>query len=118
MFLFPLDLRVYLVSGYTDMRKSINGLSIMVESVFEMDPFSGYLFVFCNRRRNMVKVLYWDRNGFCLWCKRLERDRFMWPVEGTGGVIEIEGRELMWLIEGLDIGVVSGHEEVVYSVLS
>ena len=118
MFMFPLHLRVYLAPGYTDMRKSINGLSIMVESVLERDPFSGYLFVFCNRRRNMVKILYWDRNGFCLWCKRLERDRFRWPAAGVGGVIEIEGRELVWLVEGLDIGVVSGHGRVVYSVLS
>ncbi len=65
MFL-PLHTRIYLAVGSTDMRKAINGLSILVEDQMDLDPFSGHLFVFCNRRRNMVKILYWDRNGFCL----------------------------------------------------
>ena len=63
--------RVYLAVGITDMRKAINGLSIMVEQHLSKDPFSGDLFVFCNRRQNMIKILYWDKNGFCLWHKRL-----------------------------------------------
>lgn len=71
--------RVYLSVGSTDMRKQINGLSIQVEQTMELDPFSGSVFVFCNRRRSIVKALYWDRNGFCLWQKRLGRDRFRWP---------------------------------------
>ncbi len=63
--------QVYLALGSTDMRKSINGLSILVQEHLEMNPLSGHLFVFCNRSRNMVKVLYWDRNGFCLWYNQL-----------------------------------------------
>jgi transposase len=79
MFL-PLQTKVYLAVGSTDMRKSINGLSILVEGYLEMDPFSGYLFAFSNRRRNQIKILYWVRNVFCLWRKRLEKHRFRWPV--------------------------------------
>jgi transposase len=78
MFL-PSHTRLYLALGYTDMRKAINGLSILVEDQLHQDPFSGHLFVFCNRRRNIVKILYWERNGFCLWQKRLEKHFFSWP---------------------------------------
>jgi transposase len=78
MFLTSTALKVYLAPGYTDMRKAINGLSILVEQL-ELDPFSGHLFVFCNRSRKILKILYWDRNGFCLWHKRLEKQRFKWP---------------------------------------
>ncbi len=84
------------------MRKSINGLSILVEEALEMDPFSGYLFAFSNRRRNQIKILYWDRNGFCLWQKRLEKHRFRWPVYPED-MMEIDQRELSRLLEGLDL---------------
>jgi len=60
------ELQVYIALGVTDLRKSINGLSILVDQHFELNPFVGNLFAFCNRRRNLVKILYWDRNGFCL----------------------------------------------------
>ncbi len=109
-------IRVYLAIGNTDMRKAINGLSILVESRFLLDPFSGNLFVFTNRRRNILKVLYWDRNGFCLWQKRLEKHRFRWP-ESCDTVVEIEGRELSWLLEGLDPRSVRGHDRLQFSVL-
>ena len=79
MFVAPVNMRVYLAMGHTDMRKAINGLSVLVESRMQLDPFSGSLFVFTNRRRNILKVLYWHRNGFCLWQKRLEKHRFRWP---------------------------------------
>ena len=85
-------LKVYLAPGYTDMRKAINGLSILVDGL-DLDPFSGHLFVFCNRRQTMLKILYWDRNGFCLWQKRLEKDRFSWP-QSTDRVQEIDHRSL------------------------
>jgi len=99
MFPYLPGLRVYLAVGVTDMRKSINGLSILVQDQLDLDPLSGHLFVFCNRRRDMVKVLYWDRNGFCLWHKRLERERFRWP-ESEEEVLQIDSRELGWLMEG------------------
>lgn len=115
MFL-PLQTKVYLAVGSTDMRKSINGLSILVEEYLELDSFSGHLFAFSNRRRNMIKVLYWDRNGFCLWQKRLEKHLFRWPV-CPEEVMEIDQRELNWLLEGLDIGEIRAHERLSYSTL-
>lgn len=115
MFL-PLQTKVYLAIGITDMRKSINGLSILVENTLEMDPFCGHLFAFCNRRQNMIKVLYWDRNGFCLWHKRLEKHRFKWPAFPED-VMEIDDRELNWLLEGLDIGKIRAHERLNYTTL-
>lgn len=111
-------IRVYLAMGDTDMRKAINGLSILVESRFSLDPFSGHLFVFTNRRRNILKILYWDRNGFALWQKRLEKHRFMWPQVSSGSVVEIEGRELSWLLEGLDPRMLRGHDRLSYTTVS
>ena len=115
MFL-PLQTKVYLAIGITDMRKSINGLSILVENTLEMDPFCGHLFAFCNRRQNMIKILYWDRNGFCLWHKRLEKHRFKWPAFPED-VMEIDDRELNWLLEGLDLGQIRAHEKLDYATL-
>jgi len=109
------NLRVYVATGSTDMRKAINGLSILVESGMELDPFSGHLFVFSNKRRTLIKVLYWDNNGFCLWQKRLERDRFRWP-EATEEVMKISPRELRWLLEGLEVVQGRAHRQVQYSI--
>jgi len=116
MILFPDHTRAYLVMGWTDMRKSINGLSMMVEGRFDLDPFSGHVFVFCNRRRTIIKVLYWHRNGFCLWQKRLEKEKFRWP-ESYEEVMEIGSRRLGWLLDGLEITQVRGHELLHYSTV-
>ena len=109
--------RVYLVMGNTDMRKAIDGLSLIVSRVLDQDPFAGHLFAFSNRRRTMVKILYWDRNGFCLWQKRLERDRFRWP-ENCEGYMVIERRELQWLLEGLTISQRQAHGRLKYRTLA
>jgi transposase len=93
--------RVFLAMGSTDMRKSINGLSVLVEQAMGHDPFTGDLFVFCNRRKNMIKILYWDKNGFALWHKRLEKHRFHWPMRTDEGV-RLGMKELKWLLAGLD----------------
>ena len=108
--------RIYLAVGSTDMRKAINGLSILVQDELDLDPLSGHLFAFCNRRRNMIKILYWDRNGFCLWHKRLEKQYFTWP-ESQQQVLELDARELTWLIEGLDISQLDGHQRLNYSTM-
>lgn len=108
--------RVYLVTGYTDMRKAINGLSIMVQAQLELDPFSGHLFVFCNRSRNIIKILYWDINGFCLWQKRLEKQTFRWP-RSEQEVMDLEPRQLMWLLDGLDPVTVKAHKNLKFSTL-
>jgi len=115
--MFPeAGVRVYLATGVTDMRKSISGLSILVGNHLAMDPFSGHLFVFCNHRRSMIKILYWDRNGFCLWQKRLEKERFPWP-ETTAEVKEIQVRQLRWLLDGLDLNRTKGHRGLNYSII-
>ena len=112
--MIPSATKVYLAIGSTDMRKSINGLSILVQENMELDPFSGHLFGFCNRKRNIIKVLYWDRNGFCLWHKRLEKQRFKWP-SCKEDIKRIEHRELLWLIDGLDVHQQSAHKRLGYS---
>lgn len=90
----------YLACGATDMRKSINGLSAIVESSFRLNPFEGALFVFCNRNRDRLKVLEWDGDGFWLHFKRLERGRFRWPSEGETSTISLSGEELKTLLDG------------------
>ena len=108
----PDQARVYLAVGNTDMRKSINGLSLLVAENFDLDPFSGYLFAFCNRRRDIIKILFWDQNGFCIWHKRLEKDRFCWP-ESELEVINIGSRQMSWLLAGLEID--KAHKKLTYS---
>jgi len=116
MIYLPAPTRVFLAAGNTDMRKAINGLSLLVEGEMELDPFSGHLFVFCNRSRTIVKILYWDRNGFCLWQKRLEKQRFQWP-KNRAEVLEVQARELGFLLEGLDLGSVQPHKSLKYATL-
>jgi transposase len=108
--------KVFLVLGTTDMRKAIDGLSLVVASQLDRDAFSGHLYAFCNRDRTIVKILYWDRNGFCLWQKRLEKHRFCWP-ESRAEVLELGPHELGWLLEGLDPMQVRGHSSLRYSTL-
>jgi transposase len=100
----PVDeVEVYLCRAFVDMRKSINGLSVLVEQALGLDPFSPRLFVFCNRKRDKLKILYWERTGFVLWYKRLEKHRFAWPGEVGEGVVTLTGRELNWLLDGIDV---------------
>ena len=100
---------IYVKPGKTDMRKQINGLSIIVQQELKLDPFSGALFVFCNRRRHLVKVLYWDRSGFCLWMKRLERARFPWPMNRKE-VEQIDVEKFKMLLSGINFW--EAHKEV------
>jgi len=109
------EVKVYVAVGATDMRKSINGLSLLVEEHFQLDLFSGSLFAFCNRSRDRVKILYWDRNGFCLWLKRLEQDTFRWP-ETESEVLEISRPALDWLLHGLDFR--QAHRRLAYGSVS
>jgi transposase len=116
MILAPSNTKVFLAVGNTDMRKAINGLSILVEDKMDLDPFSGHLFAFCNRRRNMIKIVYWDRNGFCLWHKRLEKHRFQWP-ESREQILELDHRQLSWLLDGLEIRQSRAHSRLSYSTV-
>jgi transposase len=112
---FSGHVQVFLAIGATDMRKSINGLSLLVEEQFTLDLFSGSYFVFCNRRRDIVKILYWAENGFCIWMKRLEKDVFRWP-ESEQEVVEVSQTALNWLLQGLDVE--QAHKRLKYSSVS
>ena len=105
--------RIFLRVGKTDMRKSINGLSAMAADELEQNPLSGDLFLFSNRR-NLLKILYWDKNGFCLWQKRLEKHRFPWPKNTNDKIaLEITSKELEWLLKGIDF--FNAHETLFFS---
>jgi transposase len=109
------DVEVYLCRDIVDMRKSINGLSLLVEETLELDPFAPCLFVFCNRKRDKIKLLYWERSGFVLWYKRLEKQRFPWPRrEGEAATVSLTGEELNWLLDGIDIFRIKPHERLEY----
>jgi len=103
---------VYLACGHTDMRKSINGLSALVEGSFKLDPFSDALFVFCNHRRNRVKVLEWDGDGFWLYFKRLERGAFRWPEPGEEATMTLSSEELSTLLNGTKIELKLRRKEI------
>lgn len=107
--------QVFLAAGVTDMRKSINGLSILVEDVLMQNPLSSHLFVFCNRNRDKLKILVWHNNGFWLFYRRLEKQRFCWPLVTESVSLQITSRELSWLLEGLDISQVHAHKPLHYS---
>jgi transposase len=111
------DIQVYLCRDVVDMRKSINGLSILVEQALGLDPFASALFVFCNRKRDKIKILYWERTGFVLWYKRLEKHRFAWPLSGTEEIVLLTGRELNWLLDGVDVFAMQPHEEISFKTV-
>lgn len=106
------NLRIFLRPGITDMRKSINGLSGIVQNELRINPYDQNLFAFGNRKKDLVKILYWDRNGFCLWQKRLEKDRFPWPQDKKQ-VMEITSEQLSWLLNGIDFR--RAHETLYYT---
>jgi len=112
MLIDPLATRVFIRPGYTDMRKASNGLSVLVQDEMANDPFSGFVFLFCNKQRKLLKGLWWDRNGFWLCQKRLEKDRFPWP-ETTDAVQELSSDELRMLLNGIDFW--KAHKPVFYS---
>ena len=102
MLMLPPSVRIYLATQPADMRCAFDGLMARVQYILEADPFSGHLFVFHNKRRDRVKILFWDRSGFCLWYKRLEKGTFKFP-EGHGESLQVEAAELALLLEGIDL---------------
>ena len=94
------NLEILLCTNPTDMRKAINGLCLIVSGTFSQNPSCGTVYVFCNRLRNKLKLLYWDGNGFCLLYKRLEKGRFQLPCQGQ--TLSLAVAELRWLLQGLD----------------
>ena len=100
----PASVRVYLATAPCDMRRSFDGLHALVNAVMQLDAFAGHLFVFANRRRDRVKILYWDRDGFAVWAKRLEEGTYAMPFSESGEVqCEITAAELAALLSGIDL---------------
>jgi transposase len=116
--LWPVEMAVYLHRAPVDFRKQINGLAVLVAESMQLDPFKPALYVFSNGARNRVKVLYWDGQGFCLWLKRLEKHRFVWPLTHEAEVIALNGDQLNWLIGGYDIFRFPPHEALEFSAIT
>jgi len=102
--LLPPNVKVHLALGYIDMRKGIDGLAMLVQGVLRQDPFSGHLFVFRGRTRaNLIKIVFWDSNGLCLFTKRLEHGVFLWPPSiAPGETLSLTSAQLTLLLEGVD----------------
>lgn len=95
--------RVHMAVGMTDMRKGLDGLAMLVQGVLNADPFSGHLFAFRGRKANLIKILFWDGNGLCMFTKRLDQGSFVWPqADDRGGRIVLSVTQLSLLIEGID----------------
>lgn len=109
------SVRIFIRPGVTDMRKQINGLSVLVQEEMHCNPVNGHLYIFCNRNRRRLKILYWDRNGFCLWLKRLEENRFPWPMSEEE-CRELTADELRMLLDGINF--FSAHKNLHFSEVS
>ena len=102
MLTIPASTRIYLASQPVDMRKGFNGLSAVVADLWKKDPYAGHLFVFIGKRKDRVKILFWDQNGFALYYKRLEKGRFQMP-DTTGQHVRLEPAQLSMLLSGIDL---------------
>ena len=97
----PASTKIWLAAGVTDLRKGFDGLAALAEKVLEEDPFSGHLFVFRGRRGDLIKIIWWDTQGACVFSKRLERGRFVWPT-AKDGKVHLSPSLLSMLLEGID----------------
>lgn len=105
---------VFLHRDPVDFRKQIQGLAAIVELEMQQSLNTGALFVFCSKRRDKLKLLYWDQTGFCLWYKRLEQDKFKWPKKHEFNSCQISAEQLHWLLRGLDIERMKGHQPLTF----
>jgi transposase len=101
MIALPVGTHVYLACGPTDMRRGFDGLALMVQEALQQDPHSGAVFAFRGKRGDLIKLLWWDTQGLCLFCKRMEKGRFVWPMAATGSV-SLTSAQLSMLLEGID----------------
>jgi transposase len=111
------DVPVYLHRAPVDFRKQINGLSIIVDNAMAVSIFDVGLFVFCNKKRDKLKVLYWDKTGFCLWHKRLEQDKFMWPRKNENDIIHWNKEQFNWLLRGFNVSQIKEHNPLKYNAI-
>jgi transposase len=103
--------KVYIACGYTDLRRGIDGLAGIVQQQFQLDPFTNTLFLFCGRRKDRIKALYWEGDGFLLLYKRLESGTFQWPRTGEEA-LQLTPQQSHWLMEGLSIEQPKAHRPV------
>ncbi len=101
MITIPAGVKIYLACGATDMRRGFDGLAVMVQEVLAQNPHSGALFAFRGKRGDLIKLLWWDGQGLCLFAKRLEKGRFVWPISATG-TVSMTTAQLAMLLEGID----------------
>lgn len=101
MIALPTNTSIWIAAGVTDMRRGFTGRSAAAQTVLEQNPYSGHVFVFRGRRGDLIKVLWWDGDGLCLFAKRLERGRFVWP-QADKGVVSLSRAQLSMLLEGID----------------
>lgn len=97
------EVTVYLCVAPVDMRKQAASLALLVEQSLGCNVFEPALYVFCNRKRDRVRIVYWERNGLCLWSKRVEKQQFIWPRSVSGDTMAMNGRELNALLDGFDV---------------
>ena len=109
------ELPVYLHRAPVDFRKAVNGLSAIVVNGMKHNVFDPALFVFCNKNRDKLKILYWDKTGFCLWYKCLEKDKFKWPKKHELETICWNKEQLNWLLRGVDVSQIKLHNPLNYS---
>ncbi len=105
---------ILLYRPYVDMRMSVGGLSGIVQNELGRSPFGRTLFVFTNKRRKLIKLFYWDRNGFAIWYKKLEKDLFAWPKDGERVDAAITVDQMKWLLEGVEYWKLKRHEELFF----
>jgi transposase len=97
----PTNARIWIAAGVTDLRRGFTGLSAAVQTVLSQDPFAGHVFVFRGRRGDLIKLLWWDGDGLCLFAKRLEQGKFVWP-KAEAGTVSLTRAQLSMLLEGID----------------
>jgi len=104
-------IKIFIRPGQTDLRKAVNGLSVIVQETMKQDPFSGNVYLFCNREKRLLKAVYWDKTGFWLSQKRLEKEKFPWPQTGEEA-LQLNSEELEMLLRGIDF--FKAHKELHY----
>ena len=106
--------KIFLYRPYADFRKSIDGLCAIIQGEMALSPFSNYIFLFCNKNRSKIKVLYWDKTGFALWYKRLEKEKYRWPKMMEEKNISLTSQQLDWLLDGYDFWKMKPHQKLDY----
>ena len=104
--------KIFLFAPFVDMRKQSLGLSTMIQSTMKRNPFDESLYVFCNRRRDLIKCLYWDKTGFAMWVKKLNQDKFPWPKAPIEDVVFLSRQQMEWLLAGINVWKLKPHKKL------